>query len=247
MDVNKPGNQAASAVGDGIKVGTGRWTFAGGVASHFDDHVSKSVPLYTEGHGLIAALSDFFVHNDSICYELGCSTGTLISRLARRHADLSDARFVGVDTEIQMIEHARTAHAELHNLSFMVADAIDFNFEPSDLIVAYYVVQFIPPKHRQPLFDKIYQSLNWGGAFLLFEKTRANDARFQDMFTTLYNEFKMSQGYDAGEILGKTMSLKGILEPFSTQANHDFLTRAGFKDVITVQKYLSFEGFLAVK
>jgi len=239
--------KTTSAVGDGIKMGTGRWSFGSGVATHFDDHVSKSVPLYTEGHSLIASLSDFFVHRDSICYELGCSTGTLIARLARKHADLGDARFIGVDTEFQMIEHARKMHAELSNLSFVLADATDFSFEPADLIVAYYMFQFIAPKRRQPLFDRIYQSLNWGGAFVLFEKTRANDARFQDMFTTLYNEYKMSQGYDAVEILGKTMSLKGVLEPYSTQANHDFLIRAGFKDVISLQKYLSFEGFLAVK
>ena len=45
----------------------------------------------------------------------------------------------------------------------------------------------------------------------------------------------------------KTRSLKGILEPFSTQGNLDLLSRAGFVDVMTVQKYLCFEGFLAIK
>jgi tRNA (cmo5U34)-methyltransferase len=234
-------------VGDGIRTGAGRWSFGGEVAASFDGHVSKSVPLYTQGHELILTLSDFFVHNDSLCYELGCSTGTLISQLARKHADFDKARFIGIDREHPMIDHARKAHAQLINLSFLVGDVTQFSFEPADLIVAYYVMQFIPPKHRQPLFDKIYAALNWGSALVLFEKTRANDARFQDIFTTLYNEYKLTQGYDATEILGKTMSLKGVLEPFSTEANYDFLRRAGFKDVICIQKYLSFEGFLAIK
>lgn len=237
----------ARQVGDGIHTGTGRWTFSGNVAASFDSHVSKSVPLYAQGHQLVLAVSDFFVHNDSLCYELGCSTGALISQLAVKHADLGKARFIGLDCEYPMIEHARKAHAGLSNLSFLVGDVTEYNFEPADLIVAYYVVQFIPPKLRQPLFDKIYAALNWGSAFVMFEKTRANDARFQDIFTTLYNEYKLAQGYDAAEILGKTMSLKGVLEPFTTQANYDFLRRAGFKDVICLQKYLSFEGFLAIK
>lgn len=36
--------------------------------------------------------------------------------------------------------------------------------------------------------------------------------------------------------------LKGVLEPFSTEANHDFLTRPGFKDIMCLQKYPSVEG-----
>ena len=42
-------------------------------------------------------------------------------------------------------------------------------------------MQFINPKFRQIYLNKIYNSLNWGGAFS-FEKIRGNDARFQDMF-----------------------------------------------------------------
>ena len=42
-------------------------------------------------------------------------------------------------------------------------------------------MQFIAPKKRQLLFDKIYNSLNWGGAFVLCEKIRGSDARFQDI------------------------------------------------------------------
>ena len=36
-------------------------------------------------------------------------------------------------------------------------------------------------KFRQKLIDKLYNSLNWGGGLILFEKIRGNDARFQDI------------------------------------------------------------------
>ena len=49
------------------------------------------------------------------------------------------------------------------------------------------------------------------------------------------------------EIIAKAKSLKGVLEPFSTQGNLDLLKRAGFVDIITIFKYLCFEGFLAIK
>jgi len=108
-------------------------------------------------------------------------------------------------------------------------------------------MQFIPPRDRQQLFDRIYEALNWGGAFIMFEKVRAPDARFQDIATGLYNEFKLSQGFDEKEIVGKTRSLKGILEPFSTEGNFALFRRAGFEDVTTISKYICFEGFLAIK
>ena len=76
---------------------------------------------------------------------------------------------------------------------------------------------------------------------------RSPDARFQDIVTTLYNDFKLTQGYTPEEIVSKTRSLKGVLEPFSTQANIDMLKRAGFADILTVQKQICFEGFLAIK
>ena len=64
---------------------------------------------------------------------------------------------------------------------------------------------------------------------------------------TLYHEYKLNVGYTPDEIIAKQKSLKGVLEPFSTNGNIDLLKRAGFIDIITVMKYLPFEGFLAIK
>jgi tRNA (cmo5U34)-methyltransferase len=82
---------------------------------------------------------------------------------------------------------------------------------------------------------------------LLFEKVRGADARFQDIMTQLYNDYKIDAGYTAENIISKARSLKGVLEPFSTQGNIDLLRRANFVDICTVQKYVCFEGFLAIK
>ena len=81
----------------------------------------------------------------------------------------------------------------------------------------------------------------------MFEKVRACDARFQDIFSASYIEHKRLQGYSDEEILGKQMSLKSVLEPFSSEGNIQMLKRAGFKDIISIFKYAPFEGFLCVK
>lgn len=235
-----------STTGDSIIASNAGWHFGGDVPDHFDDHVSKSVPLYAEGHDLILKISDFFLDDSSVCYELGCSTAALTKKLATRNAARA-TRFIGIDVEEPMTRKAAEQCRDLDRVSIVTADIADFDFEPADLIVAYYTVQFIRPRYRQLLIDRIYSSLNWGGAFVLFEKVRSPDARFQDVMTALYTDYKIDRGYSADEIVGKSRSLKGVLEPFSTQGNLDLLSRAGFSDVMSVMKYVCFEGFLAIK
>lgn len=237
------------SVGDNITAINAGWSFAGNVADTFDDHVSKSVPLYREGHRLVCAISDFFVKAGSRVYEIGSSTGTLTMELAQHNQHKAGVNFVGVDVETDMVARAndKAKRARFANVSFIADDVVEMEFEPADLIVAYYTVQFIRPSVRQILIEKIYKSLHWGGAFVLFEKVRGPDARFQDIATSLYNDYKLDQGYSPDEIVSKSRSLKGVLEPFSTQGNIDLLKRAGFTDIMTVQKYICFEGMLAIK
>lgn len=231
-------------VGDDIEASDGAWTFGGNTPKTFNEHVRKSVPYYQEGHDLTLALSNYFVQPSSACYEVGSSTGTLTRKLAARYPRTD---WIGLDMAGEMVDEARRSSEDYENLSFVHTGAADFDFQPTDFIVSYYTMQFIRPRERQYFVDQIYNALNWGGAFVVFEKVRAPDARFQDMMNGLYIDYKLEQGYSASEILGKTKSLKGVLDPFSTQGNLDLFKRAGFVDVMAVFKYVCFEGFLCVK
>jgi len=97
------------------------------------------------------------------------------------------------------------------------------------------------------LINDIYSSLNWGGAFVMTEKVRAPDARFQDISTQIYQEFKRENEFDDTNIMAKQRSLRGVMEPFSSQGNIDMLKRAGFVDIMTMAKMINFETFLAIK
>ncbi len=54
-------------------------------------------------------------------------------------------------------------------------------------------------------------------------------------------------GYNYDEMSIKSQSLRGVLEPFSTNGNLGLLKRAGFKDILIIFKYICFEGYLAIK
>jgi len=233
-------------VGDSIISRNSGWKFDKNVADNFENHARRSIPLYELGHKLVCEISDFFIQDGSTCYELGTSTGELIEKVAS-HNHHKKVSFIAIDYQKVMIEKARERCKNDKNIRLELADITLYEFESSDLIISYYCMQFIPPKFRQLIFNRIYQSLNWGGAFLLFEKVRGSDARFQDILTSLYTEFKLNQKFSTEEIISKSRSLKGVLEPFSTQGNIDLLKRAGFQDIETIMKYTCFEGFLAIK
>lgn len=235
-----------SNVGDIIEAANAAWTFGNGVSERFDEHVRRSVPLYEQSHALTVSLSDWFLGAGSRCYDLGCATGRLCELLAGHNAG-KQAQVVGIDSEAGMVDRARERCAALENVEFIEADLLEVDLEPADMIVACYTMQFVRPRWRQEVFDRVYRALNWGGAFVLFEKVRAPDARFQDIATALYSDYKLSRGYTGDEILAKSRALKGVLEPFSTDGNLGLLQRAGFVDVMSIMKFVCFEGFLAIK
>ena len=230
----------------GIDVTNAGWSFEG-VADAFDDHVRKSVPLYDAGHQLVCHIGDFFLPPNATVIELGASTGALTKKFLEHNAERRDLRYVAYDRVGSMLDRAKERCAGDSRVEFIADDVVTAQFPRSNLIVSYYTLQFVHPRSRQDVFDKIYQSLEWGGAAIIFEKVRAPDARFQDLTVQLYHEFKLVQGFDETEVLNKQRSLKGVLEPFSTAANIGLLQRAGFVDVMGIFKYVCFEGFLAIK
>lgn len=226
-----------------IKSFKSNWKFDKSVAKNFDSHVTKSVPLYKVSHDLCISLSEFFLKDNGRCYDIGCSNGALLNKIRTKNEG-KKLDLIGIDNSKPMISLAKKKYK---NITFKNSHLEKFSFLKSDMILSLYTIQFLKPKHRQDLFNRIYKSLNWGGAFVLFEKIRGDDARFQDIMTFLYFDFKSQNGLDSSEILNKEISLRSVLEPYTIQANIDYLKRAGFKDVMPISQYLNFKGFLAIK
>ena len=71
--------------GEEINVANASRTFGEDTPKHFGDDVRRSVPFYAAGHDVVLQVSDYFVQPDSVCCELGVSTGVLLRKLAARH------------------------------------------------------------------------------------------------------------------------------------------------------------------
>ena len=234
-------------LGQNLKAANASCTFDNNVWKNFDNHINDSIPLYLLCHKLGLEISDFFLEKNSNVIDLGCSTGTFVNKLNKRHHN-KNLQIKGYDAVKKMIQAAKKNNKNNKNIKFLDKDIVK-NKLPSDIdfITSYFTLSFIKPSQRQVVFNKIFKSLNWGGAVIFFDKVRAPDARFQDIMTQIYTNYKLDRNFSPEEIINKTNSLKGVLEPYSTNENFLFLKRAGFKDYMTIFKCISFEGFLAIK
>lgn len=235
-------------VGDIIKAENARWHFSKVDSEKFSKHIERSIPGYHEGHRLIEELSDFFIKKNSKIYDLGCSTGNLTHKIAVRHAD-QQVKVIGVERERSLLQAARlnVKNSPEPNLEYRKEDIIELELEPANLVIAYYTLQFLSLKNRKNILKRIWRCLNPGGAFLLFEKVREPNSRLQELTMLLYNDFKLQNGYSGDEIIAKSRSLKGVLEPLSSRENLRFLKDSGFRETGRIFKRLCFEGFIAIK
>lgn len=237
-------NKLPLDTGDGIEAGNAAWSFDV-PGSQFDDHITRSVPYYHEGHDLIARLSDFFLTENTVAYDIGSTTGTLVKKILDRHPGRA-MQLTGIEMIPTMVEYA-SSRVDDARASFICADALDYEYEQAHFFSLYYTLQFIHPSVRIDLLKTIHDRLHWGGGLFIFEKVRAPDARFQDYMSQVYRDYKLSRNFTAEQILNKEKSLKGTLEPFSEAGNMTLLEEAGFTDVTSIFKWVCFEGFLAIK
>ena len=233
-------------VGDVINAENASWSFASKDPNTLKNHMKKSIPQYDKGHSFIVEISEFFVKQESVIYDIGCSNGELTKRLALKHCD-KNALVIGIDSEKNFIDSATSNYADIKNLVYKKENATEHKYKNCDLVILYYTLHFIEISKRRTLLKNIYDSLKEGGALLLFEKSRQRDTRINDVLNQLYIDFKLKNGYSGNEIVAKARSLKGILEPLSLDQNLQILEAAGFKDPCIVYKELCFDGILAVK
>ena len=225
-----------------IKSQRSNWKFDKNVAENFDIHVLKSVPFYKISHDLSVKISEFFLKHNSTCYDIGCSNGSLLNKISKNSK--KKINYIGIDSSQAMINIGKK---NFPKIKFLKKNLNQLVLNKCDLVLSLYTLQFIEPRYRQKVLTNIYQSLNWGGALILFEKIRGADARFQDILNFLYFDFKTEQGIKPKEIINKEISLRSVMEPFTIQGNLDLLKRAGFKDIMPISQYLNFKGFLAIK
>jgi tRNA (cmo5U34)-methyltransferase len=239
------GKRERKAVDDTITAVPGEWRFDQDVSKAFDFHVRKSVPFYDEIQRMVIELSEYFVRDQSVVYDLGSSTGTTIQLLAEAHAGKEDVQFIGIDVSEFMINEARKKMTRA-NVQFHHKNIMDMDFSPpANFMTALFTLQFLTFADRRKLLTQIKQGLIEGGAFLFVEKVCAEHSSFEDIWMELYWDFKRRQGLTPEQIVEKANSIRGVLKPLTVEENRELLRQTGFSRVEIFFKWYNWAGFLA--
>lgn len=219
------------------------WKFDENVAPIFDDHVTKSVPFYSEIHNLIKDIAAWFMREDTNVYDIGSSTGTLLKSLKNTYD--KNINYIGIDKSNEMNEVSKKISEEIEIITTDITK--NFDFSNSSFITSVLTLQFIDENKRQGLINNVYHGLNNGGAFILVEKVLGNNAKFNEIWSDLYHDLKHKNGLSKKHIYDKSRSIRGVMNPVTYDYNLKMLEKAGFKDIDVFFKWNNFVGIIAIK
>jgi tRNA (cmo5U34)-methyltransferase len=203
--------------------------------SDFDIHIDKSIPNYSFLISAVKSISDYFVTENGVIYDIGCSTGKLLKSLPY------NCKKVGYDNSNLLPE------SENENLIFQNKDVTkEVALDNAQIVYSIFTLQFIEPIERINLLQNIYDSLNEGGIFILCEKVYQNDGKLQEILTFSHYDYK-SQHFTLNEIFSKEKDLRFIMKPKTLEDNLQDLKRVGFKTSTTFFQSFNFVGIIALK
>lgn len=118
----------------------------------------------------IDVINNLFMNNnlipEKIC-DLGCGTGELIYKMNDIYEDTS---FIGVDLSDDMLQIAKKKCKDIRNIKFFSKDMRNFKLDSRvDAITCMYdtINHLIKKEHWQDTFKSVYESLKYGGMFIL--------------------------------------------------------------------------------
>lgn len=226
--------------------------FSAEVAAVFDDMLVRSVPFYTEQHALIQEAAQKFYVPGTLVYDLGCSTGTTLIRLATALG--RPAKLIGYDNSQPMLDKARANISSAGCADRIELRFLDLNEDVStaeltnaSVVTLCWTLQFVRPLKRDALIRWIYEGMVSGGALIVTEKVLTNSSDMNRYFIEFYYDFKRRNGYSEEEISKKREALENVLIPYRVDENFELFRRNGFPVVETFFQWYNFAGFMAVK
>lgn len=97
----------------------------------------------------------------------------------------------------------------------VLADALEFNYEPFDVAVAFLVLMFMPPARRREWLRELCKRVRPGGAIVVVDKTEGPAGYLSTIMHRLTIAGKVSSGVPSASIVEKELSLSGVQRPLS--------------------------------
>ena len=155
------------------------------VADVFDDMVVRSIPGYETIVSTIGGFAKKYYRPNSNIYDLGCSLGGVTFEICKQLGE-SDFNLVAIDNSEAMVERLvekKTKIGGLENsVKILCEDINDTAIENASVVILNFTLQFLPPKCRNQLIKRIYNSLIPGGILVLSEKIVLDDNSLNNLF-----------------------------------------------------------------
>ncbi|MDR0675834.1 MAG: carboxy-S-adenosyl-L-methionine synthase CmoA [Elusimicrobiota bacterium] len=240
------------------------FVFDNNVVKVFPNMINRSIPGYELILKMTGEMSNKFIQNNTVCYDLGCSLlGTTLSIIENNSKnnskELKRFEIIAVDNSYSMIETANEIYEQYKkendnknisvNLKF--ADINNIKIKNASFSVMNFVLQFLEPNKRFDLLKKIYAGTLDNGALLISDKVNFFDVndnqKVENFHLEMHHFFKKLNGYSELEISQKRNALENVLITDSIQTHIDRLKKAGFLEVYQWFQCFNFVSFLAIK
>tara|TARA_B100000085_G_scaffold245140_1_gene238070 strand:- start:52 stop:750 length:699 start_codon:yes stop_codon:yes gene_type:complete len=219
----------------------------------FDEHINKSIRGYSELLNDVIAYSQYFVDSGTNVVDIGCSTGKLTERMIEKNFGvICDVNWIGVELATGFVKPLRQREESLRKqfanerISFIFDDICNYEFNNCSLVTSIFTLQFMSPRKRKMVLQKLYDGLNEGGSFIMSEKTICENANFQEMLTFNYYDYKR-KSFTTDDIMDKERELRHMLKPNTYEEIIDMLNDVGFRKTQCFWRNHMFVGILCLK
>ena len=225
------------------------FTFDAQVVEVFPDMISRSVPGYNTIIDTIGRLSQRFVQQNTLIYDLGCSLGAATLAM-RKGIHAKDCKIIAVDNSSAMVErcamHINAFKGETP-VDVVNANIQDMNINNASMVVLNFTLQFIDKAERQSLINQIASGINKGGILVISEKISHGDPVIDEHLIDLHHDFKRANGYSELEVAQKRTALENVMRTDSIEQHIQRLKEAGFSHVSSWFQCFNFISFIAIK
>lgn len=228
----------------------GDFVFDAKVVEVFPDMINRSVPGYQSILQGIGQWAQRLVQPHSRVYDLGCSLGAATLSMRQQLVNRDGVDIIAIDNSTAMVERCQL-HLDGYRSAVPVQvrceDIRHSDISNASLVVMNFTLQFVPPEQRQQLLERIYAGLKPGGALILSEKFRAEDAAMDALLVDLHHEFKRANGYSELEIAQKRAAIENVMRIDTLSTHQQRLQQIGFKLPQVWFQCYNFASLIAIK
>ena len=201
---------------------------------NFDRHISVSIPAYDVLTRAILGLSQYWVRNGSVIYDLGCTTGKHLNMMKK----VDGVEYIGIDKSSLLPDSNDF-------VTFINKNIVDVEYKEADLFLSIFTLQFLTRQERNKTIEIIKNKLKSGGALIVAEKNYFSDGFIQSAIDSVHKEIK-SDNFSWTEIMGKEEQLRENMKPLRETeliielekigTVHEFWRTFGFSAYVVLKK-----------